>query len=83
MNWRTVQVGCASERGKKLKRGDMEGANSNTREREGEGVDNAADMSWLLGLSGELEHDLELQQVGGRQLHRWRGDGRGGQLVRW
>ncbi len=24
-------------------------------------VDNTADMSWLLGLSGELEHDLELQ----------------------
>jgi hypothetical protein len=27
MNWRTIQVGCALERGKKLKRGDMEGAN--------------------------------------------------------
>ncbi len=38
-----------------------EGANSGAREREGEGVDNTADTSWLLGLSWELEHDLESQ----------------------
>ena len=33
------------------------------------------------GLSGELEHDLELRRVGGHQLCGQRGEGRGGQLV--
>ncbi len=43
-------------KGKKLKRGNVEGANSGgIREREGEGVSNVADTSWLLGLSEELE----------------------------
>jgi len=44
-------------------------------------VDDAADASRLLGLSGELERDLESRRAGGRQLRRRRGDGRGGQLV--
>jgi len=37
-------------------------------------VDDAADVSWLLSLSGELKCDLELQQAGGHQLHGRRGD---------
>jgi hypothetical protein len=44
-------------------------------------VDVVADTSQLLGLSGELESDLESQRAGGHQLRRQRGDGRGGQLV--
>ena len=44
-------------------------------------VHDAVDVSQLLGLSGELKHDLELQQVGGCQLHGQRGEGRGGQVV--
>ena len=37
-------------------------------------VDDAADVSWLLSLSGELKCDLELQRAGGHQLHGRRGD---------
>ncbi len=48
----------------------MEGANSGAQEREGEGVDDVVDMSWLLGLSRELERNLESRQAGGHQLHR-------------
>jgi len=44
-------------------------------------VDGAADVSRLLSLGGELEHDLELQQAEGCHLDGGRGHRWGRQLV--